>query len=69
MPYPVPVDHLSITNRSFECHDTLGIRCGNIDIPLATRAWDGRARRTRADLWSVDRGVRSTHLFADDRTR
>jgi hypothetical protein len=61
-------NNLPITDRPVERHDTLGIRCGHIDLPLATRARDGRARRTRTALRRVGRRVRGTHRFADDRT-
>ena len=61
-------NNLPITDRPFECHDTLRIRCGHIDIPLAAHAWDGRARRTCAALWRVGRRVRGAHWFTDDRT-
>ena len=57
-----------MTDRPVERHDTLGIRCGHINLPLATRARGGRAHRTRVALRRVDRRVHGTHLFADDRS-
>ncbi len=61
-------NHLLITDRPIERHDTLGILRGHIDLPLATRARDGRARRARAALWRGGRRFRVTHRFAYDRT-
>ena len=53
----LPTRTITTKNRSDERNGTRTFVCGHIDLPLAPRARDERARRARTVIWRVDRRI------------